>query len=550
MSPLPELRVSRSTRIPARFPLRLLPLLLLLLSPPLAGAWRSAYYPDSWTPDHTHPNGGYLHDFSYAGYAAGEVSLPVVTEPVLDAVALHGADPSGLTDSTAAIQATIDDAEAAGGGVVFLRTGDYLLDGRLLIDRDGVVLRGEGPANTRLRFSLSDGTVAFSAHVRLRGDVRWGAELPLASDGAARADHVLVADASSLSVGDEISIGWTITDEFVAEHGMTGVWLQFNGQWRPFFRRTITRIDASVAPHRVELDVPLRYPAKLRDGASIRPLDLVAGRGYLKECGVEDLAVCNAVDPALANAISQVQVFEGDGLKDCWFRNVRSFASPLPIAAGDHVQSGGIRIMGSRRVTVADCRMEMAQNRGGGGNGYLFEIRASGEVLFRDCVGERGRHNFIQNWDFGTSGVVWLRCRSDRGTRSDGFNSYSEYHHSLTMASLVDSCFLGDGWQGGNRMAESSGAGHTTTEGVYWNATGDGFLGSWNYGRGYIVGTDPAITVWTATYIFTYFNGTLPEDSREGLGEAATLEPRSLYDDQLARRLRNAVASDRWSRYD
>src|SRR5690348_15837769 len=36
------------------------------------GAWRSALSPEDWTPAFTDAEGRFLHDFSYAGYRAGD----------------------------------------------------------------------------------------------------------------------------------------------------------------------------------------------------------------------------------------------------------------------------------------------------------------------------------------------------------------------------------------------------------------------------------------------------------------------------------------------
>ena len=68
-------------------------------------------------------------------------------------------------------------------------------------------------------------------------------------------------------------------------------------------------------------------------------------------------------------------------------------------------------------MTIADARIEKAQNRGEGGCGYLFEVTASNEILIRDSIALEGRHAFIQNWDFGTTGVVFLRVEAG-GSRS------------------------------------------------------------------------------------------------------------------------------------
>jgi hypothetical protein len=317
---------------------------------------------------------------------------------------------------------------------------------------------------------------------------------------------------------------------------MTGTWYSFNGQWKPFFRRQVKAVNLAVTPHEVTLDVPLRYPAKMRDQASLRKES-----GYLSECGIEHLALSNAVDWSAAWDFERVHVLAFLNAKDCWIRNVHSFESPLAAGTGYHLQSGGIYLLSSKRITVTDCRLEQAQNRGDGGCGYLYEISKSSEVLTRDCVGVRGRHNFIQNWDFGTTGCVWLRCESDKGSclvgeiDPVGYVCDSEYHHSLSMACLVDQCTIRDGWNAENRQDWSSGAGITATQSAFWNTTGGGVLASWQYGWGYIVGTEGMIL--STGLIGPSAAGTSPEDFVEGVNTGDLLDPQSLYEDQLARRL-------------
>ena len=103
------------------------------------------------------------------------------------------------------------------------------------------------------------------------------------------------------------------------------------------------------------------------------------------------------------------------------------------------------------------------------------------------------------------------------------------------MACLVDSCRLEDGWKAANRLHESSGAGHTATQCVFWNTTGGGRLLCHQFGHGYVIGTGPGLRVITAIGGRGSL-GTAPEDLVEGRGRAATLQPQSLYEDQLRRR--------------
>jgi hypothetical protein len=500
--------------------------------------WRSALYPEDWTPAFTDSQGRFLHDFSYAGYHYGEVPLPVVHGPLYDVVAAYGADNSGQADATQAIQDAIDAAQAAGGGVVHLPAGIYRLDGDLVVTGSNIILRGDGPFSTQLYFTR-DQDMANRSNITLRGNVQSQLELPLAADAQSRATSVRVGDASGLSVGDDVQIGFVITDPFIADHGMDGTWVSFNGQWKPFFRRVVTGIDTAADPDVVELDIPLRYPALMRDQASIRKVS-----GFISECGVESMALSNAITYDTAWTFDRAHVLTLAQAKDCWIHNVHSFDSPVG-EDDHHLQSCGIMVQSSKRVTVLGCRMEKAQHRGGGGNGYLFEVMTSNEVLVKECAAVAGRHNFIQNWDFGTNGCVFLRCQSRDGRMlmgtwdPIGVIGYCEYHHSLATANLVDSCTLQDGWIGYNRHSESSGAGHAVTQSVYWNNRGGGTIKSQQYQWGYVIGVNDMDVRTSLTDLEGLYNGagTDPEDWVESSPDGTPLIPESLYEDQLRIRI-------------
>ncbi|MHC4955767.1 MAG: hypothetical protein ACYTGZ_18090 [Planctomycetota bacterium] len=511
--------------------MRALLALAILLVPALGEeqAWRSALYPEGWTPAFTDAKGQFLHDFSYAGYARGERALPDIAGPRFE----PKVDATGKRDATAAIQQSIDAAAKRGGGVVALPPGLLRIDGTLRIRASGVVLRG---APTRLLFTKTRG-LSGRANLMVQGKVRHGPDLRLAKSATVRATVVSLASVEGLAVGDRVALGLVVDDTFRAAHGMSKYWKFAAGKWRALFRREVTAIDK--AAKAITLDIPLRYPLSTAHQASVRK-----ETGYVTGSGIEDVSVCNAIDDDLAWRTTRVHAIELRDCLDCWVRRVSSFAAS---DGGKHLQSGGIRVRTSARVTVANCSLALPQHRGGGGNGYLFEIRQSGEVLTVDCKARGGRHNFIQNWDLGTSGCVWLRCdsregdavlvRSKVGGRELGITGLSEYHHALAMACLVDSCRLDDGWKAANRLHESSGAGHTATGCVFWNTTGIGVLRCHQFGTGYVIGTGKKLLVETKLGVRGSI-GTDPEDFTEGLGRAAMLAPQSLYLDQLRRRLK------------
>lgn len=506
-----------------------------------APGWRSRLYPEDWAPGFG-VDGWALVDFSHAGYHADGRPLPAPGPEGAYAAVDFGGDPTGATDATDAIQRAVDAAAAAGGGVVWLGPGAWRVDGQVTVRASGIVLAGAGPAETRLVFPTAAGR-AFDAHIRFLGAPMASRSAALAADAGAGMDRVAVAAGHGIVPGDEVQVGWSISEDFRADHGMQGHWGFSAGAWRPFFRRTVLAVLPGAggdAVDELQLDVPLRYPALLRDGARV---DVV--EGLLSEVGLVGVGVSDATarwEDAWAE--SQAHVVWMRGVKDGFVSRVESFAGPQGDGA-HHLRSGGLLIEASRRVTVADVRLSDPQHRGEGGNGYLFEVRQSNEVLIRDAEAARGRHNFIVNWDFGASGVVFLRTRSVGGeaftsaTDPLGTPACSEYHHALAMANLVDDSWADDCWKAVNRLSYSSGAGHTATESVFWNLRGPGPLTSHQYGRGYVIGTE---TTEVATEVLDIYEslGTAPEDHREGVGEGALLEPRSLYEDQLRRRLGGA----------
>ncbi len=506
---------------------------------PTPAPWRTSLYPPDWKPGFA-LDGQALHDFSWAGYHNGDVALPQTTAgKTYDVVKDFNADSTGGLDATTAMQAAIDAAAKEGGGTVYIPPGTFRCDGVLSIQSGAIVLRGDGPSKSRIRFT-SHKDMAHKAHITIGSAPKATSEHLLAVDATSLATVVEVGDAGELAPGDDVDLGWVISEEFIAEHGMKGTWKAFNGTWQPFFRRDVVAVDKSVTPHLVTLDVPLRYPAKVRDKASLKRTT-----GWLREVGVQSVGLANAVSWTDAWSHNQVQLLALRGVADGWVRDVHSFAPPQPAGGympDAHVQSGGILVQASKRVTIADCQMSRAQHRGGGGNGYLFQLRTSSEILTRDCVGKDGRHNFIQNWGFGLTGCVWLRIDSRDGKTmlspkyDIGGLGYSEFHHSLATANLVDSSRFDDGWASRNRHDWSTGAGQTATENVLWNIRGSGRLVSYNWGHGYVIGTGPELEV-KADLPTAAGEGTAPADRVEGLGEGGSLVPQSLYEDQLQRRL-------------
>jgi hypothetical protein len=519
-------------------------------SPAVSEVWRSTLYPEDWEPGYRDSAGRFLHDFSYAGYHRGEKEIPRVEGPVLDVTKEpYGADRTGQRDATAAIQSALDDAEKRGGAVVFLPSGTYRVappDGSaaaLWIRGDNVVLRGEGRDRTFLFNDATDmrGRRVIRVEPSPRAD--WhaeGGEIPFSrvvEDVPNQSRFVRVENAGLFSPGDLVILRSDLTRRFIDAIGMTDHWKPA-GAGSPnrtlmFCRRVV---DVDPAASRLELDVPVRYPVLVADGARVVK---IPGR-MIREVGLENFALGMKQHPGeglhendwqregtLGHAVHGSTGILFEAAENCWAHGLGTYA-PEGNDPRIHILSNMLTLSRSRHVTVRDCVFKFPQYRGGGGNGYLFNLQGQENLLLR-CHAEGGRHNY----SFGTmrsSGNVLSGCLARDGRLG------SDFHMFLSMANLLDTTTC-DGdflearafrpW-GGNPVH-----GVTTTQSVFWNTEGLRYskerpvlIWSQQVGDGYVIGTrGPCHKVESDDFV-------------EGVGAGDTLEPRSLYADQLARRLR------------
>jgi hypothetical protein len=174
------------------------------------------------------PTGTRLPDFSRAGYATGDRPIPDVAGPVFDVTSAgFGAVPDDGLDDTGAIQAAIESAGSAGGGVVFLPRGRYEIHQTadspfLRISHDHVILRGQGAGSSGTILHL--GAPGPAKAIRRLGTVpaeqearHWAAvavmgaedtrELTTYTGSVSRGERVIhVRDSSGLRAGQTVVI--------------------------------------------------------------------------------------------------------------------------------------------------------------------------------------------------------------------------------------------------------------------------------------------------------------------------------------------------------
>lgn len=519
--------------------------------------WRSALYPPDWKPGFADAQGRFLHDFSYAGYQRGEKPIPDRKGSLIDVTrAPYNADRTGRIDATAALQAALDAAAAKeGGAVVFMPAGTYRVAPTgenlfaLQLSGDRVVLRGEGVDKT---FLFNDATMMRTKAVILvkpKNPVWWTSNgapsTPLTAPVLKPTSRLAVESTKLFKVGDLVSVRSDVSEQLIASQGMEGRWKAGPGYpYGPLFLRRITKVDT--AANAVEVDIPVR--GFLYADGSPRVAKLAGGR-MLTESALEDFSIGmkqhpgtglddndrkNSIVGETAYELFRATAVQFDVAEHCWIRRVNSYRPPSN-ADNIHVLSFGIRIGACRNITVEACAFRFPQYRGEGGNGYMFNLYGN-DCLVKNCIGEGGRHNFSFGEMSANGNVVQNFYAKDGRLASD-------FHMHLSMANLVEGVTTdGDFLSAAVRGYSSHGA--STQQSVFWNTHGKRYmieigeygghstrnpqvlLQSEQRGQGYVIGTSgPAIDVKT-------------DDFYEGGGRGESLVPQSLYEDQLARRLK------------
>ena len=540
--------------VPSVFPnklslLRGLALVLIipaLLSAADSASWRSTLYPENWTPGFTDEEGRFLHDFSHAGYRQGEAPIPDRADNVIDVThAPYGADRSGRADATAAIQRALDAAADKGGGVVFMPAGTYRVappegaKSALEVHGDGVVLRGAGASRT---FVFNDATTMTGKRVielKPRSVVSWNADGKAVRGVKLREDlpkptlRIPLEDVAEFSVGDLIVVRNDLTQHFIDLLGMTGKWTPAQSPNRTLtYCRRITSIDK--IDNVIMVDIPLRGFLYRADNAQVVK---VSGR-MISEAGLEDFSIGMKQHPGEGLAAEDwskpgtvghdAHLSTAIGLsfaENCWVRRVQTYA-PEGNDPQIHVLSNVLKLWRTRLVTVIDCDFKFPQYRGGGGNGYGVTLGGQ-DSLIRNCRVEGMRHNY----DFGTmssSGNVIVDCLAKDGKHA------SDFHMFLSLANLLDNITCDGDFLEARAFRPWGNPVHgvTTTQSVFWNTRGLRYSNeravlvySHQFGDGYVIGTSgPAAKVDSSDFV-----------EGEMMGEV--LEPRSLYFDQLKRRV-------------
>lgn len=406
-------------------------LLCLFPSSPLKAQWNSQIvYPDAngaltYVRD---TEGNVIPDFSHAGYMGGGIEIPnVLAEFTLSPIA---------GDNTAHIQSAIDQAmllpkDASGiRGAILLSAGRYEIHATINLNQDGVILRGvgDGADTTTNTVLIGVGNTPNQRTIIVAGGGSanaWtgqvnGTQTNITSDWVKVGESSFkVADPSAYAVGDNIVVYHPCTQAWLTaiDGGGTATEPNWSVGTQPLvFNRRIVAIQDSL----ITVDVPLYNHLKKSLAQSF--IYKYNRTGIKAQIGIENLRIdietAGGNDEAHAwNAIQMIQI------EDAWVRNCTFL----------HFGLAGVATGTATRITIENCQALDPVAQVTGARMYNYNLlKASSQVLVKDCHASNGRHHYVSNGTSWVSGCVFLRCTSEAA-----YNA-SEGHRRWTMGLLYD----------------------------------------------------------------------------------------------------------------
>lgn len=402
------------------------------------------------------PNGDRIPDYSFAGFAAGSESPPMVA-------AMLRLSPSG-GDDTQRIQDAIDQIakmpanEKGLRGSLQLSPETFLVSGTIRLQASGCVLRGSVRGDSR--------TIIRAIGTSRRPLICIGTQNPIRTNPVAArvagyvpvgSRQIAVTDIDSFHVGQTIQIEHVSSKEWIQSLGMNqfpnddgkGSWLD----WRPGSLNWIaTRVVTEMNSNQITLDCPLT--------CAIDPEVATANLYKVNpsECqfiGVENLSLVSEARTDI-NAKDEDHAWDAIrflGVTDAWARSIHCSQF-----AGSAVHIG----RESRRISVIDCESDSPVSEDANWRRNTFHTLGE-QSLFLRCKSNDGRHDFSVG-HLASGPNAFVDCKALRA------NSWSGPHGSWATGVLYDNVEIeGNGLALTNLETEKQGVGWATANSLLWN---------------------------------------------------------------------------------
>lgn len=387
-------------------------------------------------------------DYSTCGYHASEQAIPDVAVRI--SLQAESGDNYARIQQVLDYMATLKPDQNGYRGCVLLGEGVFKISKALRITASGIVLRGTDRQKTVI---LKTG-VDRGAAIYLEGTAT-----PITGDTINITDEKVTAGSTQLTLqstkglrtGSRITIVRPSTKEWIASLKMNdfGGGLDYTG-WKATdiditWDRTITAINGTT----ITLDAPITTTLSQEYGGAF--VINSAPKGYLTECGVENLTIDS--EYATWNTKDEDHCWDGiymNYVRDSWVRRVMFH----------HLAGSAVNLQKqTSRITIEDCIAQEPVSEIGGWRRQVFLTRGQ-QTLFQRCVSRQGIHDFAAGY-CAAGPNAFVQCEGEESLGFSGsigswaagllFDIVNIDGHDIRFANLEQFQF-GTGWNTANSM--------------------------------------------------------------------------------------------------
>jgi hypothetical protein len=397
-------------------------------------------------------------------------------------------------------------------GAVLLKKGVYEVNGSIVIEKSGIVIRGEGSTATGGTIIRETATRQIDLFLfRGTGSMKKMdlSKIPIAEDFVpVGRKYIQVSDPSSFHVGDSVLIYRPATDNWIHDLKMDQIEvIEGTVQWSAsgfnlYYERVITALEGN----KVILDHPVVMQMDKKYGGGY--LMHYSFNGRIRHCGIENIRLVSAYkfETDEDHGWKAINISK---LENGWVQNVTSVYFGFGCVFIDS---------NSRNISVINSQCLDAKSIITGSRRYSFNC--DGQLnLFKNCYTTEGRHDYVTGSRV-CGPNVFTQCKS-RLTHAD----IGPHHRwaSGTLYDLIDSDGEINVQDRGNYGTGHGWAGVTQ---VVWNCKSPkvAVQSPWVSGKNYCIGLNGG------KYAGRFSDR--PDGVWDGLNKSG-LFPESLYEAQL-----------------
>ena len=273
--------------------------------------------------------GGWAHAGVYEGATKGIPQRSVVFCDVKTGIPGYPrvARGDGIQDDTEVLQAAL--RACPEGRVVYLPKGTYRITRPLIIDK-GIVVRGEGPAGTKIiqeaplpAFKIQGGGTSFY-YAAVSGHAELGIVQAVLSGLSVGSDTIVIDDATEFMPGDVVLIDQLNDPALVTPNGTGGTctWCGLGAGTDQAANGSRAMGETLIIAKKSRNAVTFHRPLRYRYERQYEPRLVILSHQPVRNAGIEDLSLTSAPGNQEGSGITMAYCVH------CWVRNVESFNFP------------------------------------------------------------------------------------------------------------------------------------------------------------------------------------------------------------------------------